>query len=90
MPKYVIERLVPNAPQLNYDELKRIAQGFCETSTSKGSKDVQWIKTIVTSERIYCVYMADTRETVLAHVSQDQYPASFVSEVATIIDPTVP
>jgi hypothetical protein len=89
MPKYVIERLVPNAPQLEYDQLKRIAQNFCEASAKAGSQQVQWIKTIVTSERIYCVYIADTPEKVLAHVSKHKYPATLASEVTTIIDPRV-
>ena len=87
MPKYVIERLVPNAGLLNPDELKTVAHGFCQVIDSMGSK-VQWINSFVTSDKIYCVYLADNREIVLAHVSQGDYPASFVSEVSTIIDPT--
>ncbi|HEY6955075.1 MAG TPA: nickel-binding protein [Flavisolibacter sp.] len=87
MPKYVIERLVPNVGLLNPDELKTVAQGFCQVIDGMGSK-VQWINSFVTPDKIYCVYLADNREIVLAHVSQSQYPASFVSEVSTIIDPT--
>ena len=87
MPKYVIERLVPNAGLLKPDELKKVAHGFCEIIDSMGSR-VKWINSFVTSDKIYCVYLADTRENVIAHVSQGKYPASFVSEVSTIIDPT--
>jgi hypothetical protein len=86
MPKYVIERMVPNAGQMNPDELKKVAQNFCEVITKMGSQ-VQWINSFVTSEKIYCVYLAATKEIVLQHVSQGKYPASFVSEVSTIIDP---
>jgi len=87
MPKYVIERLVPNAGLLNPDELKKVAEGFCEVIDNMGSR-VQWVNSFVTSDKIYCVYLAETREIVWAHVSQGRYPASFVSEVSTIIDPT--
>jgi len=88
MPKYVIERLLPNAGQLNPDELKEVAQTFCEVKNSHGSQ-VQWVNSFVTLEKIYCVYLAESREPVLAHLSQGQFPATLVGEVATIIDPTV-
>jgi hypothetical protein len=87
MPKYVIERFVPNAGQMNPDELKKVAQNFCEVISKKGSQ-VQWVNSFVTPEKIYCVYLAANKEIVLEHVSQGNYPASFVSEVSTIIDPT--
>lgn len=87
MPKYVIERFVPNAGQMNPDELKKVAQNFCEVINKMGSQ-VQWVNSFVTPEKIYCVYLAANKEIVLEHVSQGKYPASFVSEVSTIIDPT--
>jgi hypothetical protein len=87
MPKYVIERIVPNVGQLNPDELKKVAQNFCDVINRMGSR-VQWVNSFVTFEKIYCVYIAETKEVVLEHVSQGKYPASFVSEVSTIIDPT--
>jgi len=86
MPKYVIERFVPNAGQMNPDELKEVAQNFCEVITKKGSQ-VKWINSFVTLEKIYCVYLAANKEIVIEHVSQGKYPASFVGEVSTIIDP---
>ena len=87
MPKYVIERKVPNAGDLSPDELKKVAQNFCDVISSAGSR-VQWINSFVTPEKIYCVYIAETKEIVLEHVQQGRYPASMVSEVATILDPT--
>lgn len=87
MPKYVIERCVPNAGQMTPDELKKVAENFCEVISKKGSQ-VQWVKSFVTPEKIYCVYIADNKEVVLEHVSQGKYPATVVSEVSTIIDPT--
>lgn len=87
MPKYVIERRVPNAGDLSPAELKEVAQNFCDVISNAGSR-VQWINSFVTPEKIYCVYIAETKEIVLEHVKQGRYPASMVSEVATIIDPT--
>jgi len=86
MPKYVIERNVPNAGQLTPAELKQVAQNFCDVIDSMGSR-VQWVNSFVTPEKIFCFYIAASKEMVWEHVSKGKYPASFVSEVSTIIDP---
>src|SRR5690348_8962931 len=87
MPKYVIERHVPNAGEFTPDELKKVAQNFCEVINNKGSQ-VQWISSFVTPEKIYCVYIAANKEMVLEYVKEGMYPASLVTEVSTIIDPS--
>jgi len=87
MPKYVIEREIPNAGKLSPAELKGISQTSCAVLSKMGPQ-IQWIQSYVAENKIYCVYIAPNKEMVLEHAKQGGFPANIVSEVATIIDPT--
>lgn len=87
MPKYVIERDIPNAGKLTPQELKGISQTSCGVLNKLGPK-IQWVHSYVTGDKIYCIYNAPNEETVREHAKQGGFPANKVSEVKTIIDPT--
>jgi hypothetical protein len=86
MPKYVIEREIPNAGKLTAAELKGISQISCGVLSKMGSQ-IQWEHSYVTENKIYCVYIAPNKEMVLEHAKQGGFPANVVTEVSTIIDP---
>lgn len=87
MPKYIIEREIPNAGKLSAEELQGISQKSCNVLTQMGSQ-IQWLESYVTDDKIYCLYIAPNEEMVLEHARQGEFPANRVSEVKTIIDPT--
>lgn len=87
MPKYVIEREIPNAGKLSSAELKAISQTSCGVLSNMGTQ-IQWIQSYVTENKIYCVYIAPNKEMVFEHAKQGGFPANAVSEVSMIIDPT--
>ena len=87
MPKYVIEREIPGAGKLTSEQLKGISQTSCGVLSKIGS-EIQWLHSYVTSDKIYCVYIAPNEEMVREHAQQGGFPANAVSEVANIIDPT--
>ena len=87
MPKYVIEREIPNAGKLNAEQLKSISQTSCGVLSKMGSA-IQWVQSYVTGDKIYCIYIAPIKEMVLEHAKQGGFPANEVNEVMTIIDPT--
>ena len=87
MPKYVIEREIPNAGKLNAEQLKTISQTSCGVLSKMGSA-IQWVQSYVTGDKIYCIYIAPNKEMVLEHAKQGGFPANEVNEVMTIIDPT--
>ena len=86
MPKYVIEREIPNAGKLSASELKAISQVSCGVLNKLGSQ-IQWIHSYVTENKIYCVYLAPNKEMVFEHAKLGGFPANSVSLVSTIIDP---
>lgn len=86
MPKYVIEREIPGAGKLTAEQLKAISQTSCRVLDKMGPQ-IQWIHSYVTTDKIYCVYIAPNEEMVREHAKQGGFPANSVSPVSEIIDP---
>ena len=87
MPKYVIEREIPNAGKLSSQELHSISQKSCGVLQNLGPQ-IQWVQSYVTDDKFYCVYIAPNEKMVREHAKQGGFPANKVSEVKTMIDPT--
>ena len=87
MPKYVIERELPNAGKLSAAELQGISQKSCGVLSSMGPK-IQWLQSYVTDDKIYCVYIAPDEATVREHAAKGGFPANRVSRIRAMIDPT--
>ena len=87
MPKYVIEREIPEAGKLSVQELQAISQKSCGVLNQMGPQ-IQWVQSYVTDDKIYCVYIALNEEMVREHARQGGFPANRVSAVKLVIDPT--
>ncbi len=87
MPKFVIERELPGAGTLSSQELRSISQKSCGILKGLGPQ-IQWVQSYVTDDKIYCIYIAPDRETVLEHARQGGFPANSVAQVRSVIDPT--
>lgn len=87
MPKYVIEREIPNAGKLTKPELQAISQKSCAVLQKMGPR-IQWVESFVTDDKLYCVYIADNEEMIREHALQGNFPANRISAVRSIIDPT--
>ena len=61
MPKFVIEREIPGAGNLTAEQLKGISQTSCGVLNKLGT-DIQWVESFVTTDKIYCVYIAPNEE----------------------------
>ena len=87
MPKFIIERDIPQAGNLSPEELQSISQKSCSVLQSLGPQ-IQWVQSYVTADKIYCVYIAPNEAAVKEHAQQGGFPANSVAAVTTIIDPT--
>ena len=87
MPKYVIEREIPEAGKLSAEQLQAISQKSCGVLEKMGPR-IQWIESYVTDDKIYCVYLAPNEEMVREHAKQGGFPANRVSQIRQVIDPT--
>jgi Protein of unknown function (DUF4242) len=87
MPKFVIEREIPNAGKLSPEELRAISQKSCGVLHNLGPQ-IQWVQSYVTDDKVYCLYIAPNKEMVQEHAKQGGFPANRISEVKSVIDPT--
>jgi len=87
MPKFIIEREIPNAAALSLAQLTSIAQRSCEVLRQLGPQ-IQWVESYVTEDKITCVYIAPNADLIRVHARLGNFPADRVLEVARIIDPT--
>jgi hypothetical protein len=87
MPKYLIEREIPDAGKLGPDQLKSISQTSCGVLRNMGPS-IQWVQSYVTDDKIYCVYIAPDEASVREHAAQGGFPANKVTPIHSVIDPT--
>ncbi len=87
MPKYVIERGIPDAGKLSAEELQAIARKSNSVLADMGP-DIQWVHSYVTDDKIICTYLAPNEEMVREHARRGGFPADYVAEIKTLIDPT--
>ena len=87
MPKYVIEREIPGIGSRSAEQLQAISQKSCGVLGNLGPS-IKWVQSYVTSDKIYCIYIAPNEQMVREHAKQGGFPANRVSEVMTVIDPT--
>lgn len=86
MPKFIIEREIPGAGDLNPEQLKGISQASCGVLRNLGP-DIQWVESFVTGDKIYCVYLAPDEQLILEHAKQGGFPANKISKVVNTISP---
>jgi len=87
MPKYVIEREIPNIGAVSPQEATGIAQKSCAVLQELGPQ-IQWVESYVADNKTYCVYIAPSEELIRQHAAKSGFPASKINEVKAIIDPT--
>lgn len=87
MPKYLIEREIPNAGAMNSDELRSASQTSCTVLQAMGP-EIQWVQSYVAGDKIYCVYIAPDEQTIQEHAQTSGFPANRVTAIDAIIDPT--
>lgn len=87
MPQFVIEREMPGAGRLRPDELRGASQDSCNVLRQLGP-DIQWVRSYVTDDKIYCIYRAPSEELIREHAELAGLPANSIAPVRATIDPT--
>ena len=86
MPRYVIERELPNAGKLSQEDLQAISQKSCNVLSELGPK-IQWVESFVTEDKIYCIYNAPNKEIITEHAMKGGFPANRIEEIKNVISP---
>jgi hypothetical protein len=85
--KFVIERDLPQIGSASRDQLRAAAAKSNGVLRELGP-DIQWVQSYVADDRIFCVYLAANEGLVRRHAELSGFPASKISEIHKIIDPT--
>jgi hypothetical protein len=84
MPKFVIERDIPEAGKLSPEQLQTASQNSSTAMREIGQ--IHWVQSYVTDDKIYCVYVAPDEDTVRKHAQQTGLPANRISRVRSMVD----
>lgn len=87
MPKYIIEREIPDAGNLTAQDLQGISQKSCSILKNMGPQ-IQWVESFVTQNKVYCTYIAPNEDEIRKHAEEGGFPANSIAEIKTTIDPT--
>ena len=87
MKKYIIERDLPGVGGMSGEELCGASMKSNEALRELAPR-VQWQHSYVTGDKTFCVYLAEDEEAVKDHAELSGFPATKITEVRKIIDPT--
>jgi hypothetical protein len=85
--KFIIEREIPKVGTLDRAQLRDAAAKSNGVLRDLGT-DIQWLESYVTDDKIFCVYLATDEGKIHKHAEMSGFPASKVTEVRKMIDPT--
>jgi hypothetical protein len=85
--RYIIEREIPAVGSLERDQL-RAAAAKSNSVLNQLSPDIQWVESFVAADKTFCVYLAKDENIIKKHAEMSGFPASKITEVGKMIDPT--
>jgi len=89
MPRYVIERDIPEIGSAERDALRDASQqsnGVLAAMKSE-NKNIQWEHSYVAGDKTFCIYIADDESLIHEHAERSGFPATTISLVKNMIDP---
>ena len=85
--KFIIERDIPAVGSLEREQL-RGAAAKSNKALAELAPDIQWQESFVAADKTFCVYLAKDEATIRKHAEISGFPASNITEIRKMIDPT--
>jgi hypothetical protein len=85
--KFIIERDIPQVGSLDREQLRGAAAKSNEALRQLGP-DIQWVESYVAGDKTFCVYLAKDDAIIRKHAEISGFPATTITEVRKMIDPT--
>lgn len=86
MKRFVIERNIAGVQSLAPGEYSEVAAQSNAAIAKFGGK-LTWEHSYVVEDKTFCLYLADSEETIREHAKASGFPADKVTEVRTVIEP---
>ena len=89
MPRYVIERDIPEIGSAERDALREASHksNSVLAAMKAENKNIQWEHSYVAGDKTFCIYISDGPELIAEHAERSGFPASEVTLVKRMIDP---
>jgi hypothetical protein len=87
MKKFLIERNVPKIGSLEEGQIRQ-AGAKSNAALRQIGPEIQWVESYVTSDKTFCIYLAEDEGLIHRHAELSGFPATKVTEIVKIIDPT--
>ena len=85
--KFIIERDIPKVGTFEREQLRAAAKKYNEVLAQLGP-DIQWQVSYVADNKTFSVYLAKDEATIKKHAEISGFPATKITEVRKMIDPT--
>jgi len=85
--RYIIERDIPKVGTFEREQLRGAAAKSNEVLRQLGA-DIQWVESFVAADKTFCVYLATDEGIIRKHAEISGFPATKITEVRGMIDPT--
>ena len=85
--RFIIERDIPKVGSFEREQLRAAAAKSNEVLRQLGA-DIQWVESFVAADKTFCVYLAKDEGIIRKHAEISGFPATKITEVRGIIDPT--
>ena len=89
MPRYVIERDIPDIGSAERETLRDAAgksNGVLADMKAE-KKNIQWEHSYVAGNKTFCIYLSDNEALIREHAERSGFPATKVTEIRRMIDP---
>jgi hypothetical protein len=87
MKRYMIERDIPEVGSFEREQL-RDASKTSNKALAQLAPRVQWDHSYVAGDKTFCVYLAEDEDAIHKHAEISSFPASKITEISSVIDPT--
>ena len=87
MKKYIIERDIPEIGTFERAQLRE-ASAKSNSVLAELAPQIQWQHSYVAGNQTFCVYLAKDESYIQKHSEMSGFPASRVTEIKRMIDPT--
>ncbi len=85
--KFIIERDIPAVVTFEREQLRGDAATSNKVLKELGP-DIQWQESYVAADKTFCVYLATDEAMIRKHAELSGVPATKITEVRKMIDPT--
>ena len=90
MPRFVIERDIPEIGSADREALREAAANSngVLAAMNEEQKSIQWEHSYVVADKTFCIYITDSEKLIHEHAERSGFPATKVTEVRKMIDPS--